>query len=299
MTETETDLIPVRALNQVTYCQRLYYLEYVECVMPINEHVEDGLFQHRRVDDPALQHRRRKEGDALHTRSVQLSSERLGITGKLDLVEEKNGAVYPVEYKRGSGPGESHGQPPFWDNDAVQVCAQGLLLEEELGVPVPHGILYYIGSKTRVDGPVRRRPARQDAGGDRGHSRALAPATRRRSRCPRSCGTAVSAARWPRSASPRKRSTASAASDLSPAEETAAGLTRVLPQSDDGAVLYLQEPGSHVGKRSEHLVVKKDGAGDPARAASPRSGRCASSATCRFPRRPWNAWPRSTCRSST
>src|SRR5215831_1694428 len=82
------DLIPVRALNQVTYCSRLYYLEYVEAVMPINEHVEDGLFQHRRVDNPDLQHRTRKEGDALHTRSIQLSSERLGIAGKLDLVEE-------------------------------------------------------------------------------------------------------------------------------------------------------------------------------------------------------------------
>ena len=50
----QDDLIPVRALNQVTYCQRLYYLEYLESVMPINEHVEDGLFQHRRVDDPGL-----------------------------------------------------------------------------------------------------------------------------------------------------------------------------------------------------------------------------------------------------
>src|SRR5262249_42467594 len=38
-----------------------------------------------------------------------------------------------------------------------------------------------------------------------------------------------------------------------------AGITRVIPQSDDGAVLYLQEPGSYVGKRSEHLVVRKDG----------------------------------------
>src|SRR5438128_4519385 len=152
MTATLTaDLIPVRALNQVTYCPRLYYLEYVESIMPINEHVADGLFQHRRVDDPDLQGRPRKEGGALHTRSVQLSSERLGITAKLDLVEEKNGAVYPVEYKRGSGPPGDNGQPPYWDNDAVQVCAQGLLLEEELGVPVPRGILYYIGSKRRVE----------------------------------------------------------------------------------------------------------------------------------------------------
>jgi CRISPR-associated protein Cas1 len=47
-----------------------------------------------------------------------------------------------------------------------------------------------------------------------------------------------------------------------PAAATAAppaAVTRVIPQSDDGAVLYLQEPGSHVGKRSEHLIVRKDG----------------------------------------
>src|SRR5207248_2060422 len=42
-------------------------------------------------------------------------------------------------------------------------------------------------------------------------------------------------------------------------EPAPAGITRVIPQSDDGAVLYVQEPGSHVGKRSEHLVVRKDG----------------------------------------
>ena len=39
------------------------------------------------------------------------------------------------------------------------------------------------------------------------------------------------------------------------AQVRAAGITRVLPQVDEGAVLYLQESGSHVGKRSEHLVV--------------------------------------------
>lgn len=50
MSTVTPDLIPVRALNQVSYCQRLYYLEYVESVMPTNEYVEDGLFQHRRVN---------------------------------------------------------------------------------------------------------------------------------------------------------------------------------------------------------------------------------------------------------
>src|SRR5438046_4061390 len=98
------DLIPVRALNQVTYCPRLYFLQYVDCVMPTNEHVEGGLFDHRRVTAPELANRTRKEGEALHTRSVALSSEKLGLTGVLDVVEERKDECYPVETKHGSAP---------------------------------------------------------------------------------------------------------------------------------------------------------------------------------------------------
>jgi CRISPR-associated protein Cas1 len=258
MVTTELDLIPVRALNQVTYCRRLYYLEYVESVMPLNEHVEDGLFQHRRVDDPDLQHRTRKEGDALHTRSVQVSSEKLGITGKLDLVEEKNGTVCPVEYKRGSGPPGGNGLPPFWENDAVQVCAQGLLLEEELGVPVPRGILYYIGSKSRVEVPLDdelRTKTLQAIRTIRELSDQDAPPeplpAELRHRC-FGCSLATIC-------QPEETLYCLGRQQLTPAEESAVGITRVLPQCDEGAILYLQEPGSHVGKRSEHLVVRKDG----------------------------------------
>jgi CRISPR-associated protein Cas1 len=254
----EADLIPVRALNQVTYCPRLYYLEYVESVMPINEHVEDGLFQHRRVDDPDLHHRTRKEGDALHTRCVQISSERLGITGKLDLVEEKNGTVCPIEYKRGSGPGSDDGRPPYWDNDAVQVCAQGMLLEEELGVPVPRGILYYIGSKSRVEVPLDdalRSKTLQAIRTIRELSERDAPPeplpAELRHRC-FGCSLAPVC-------QPEETLYCLGRQRLAPLDEAAAGITRVLPQCDEGAVLYLQEPGSHVGKRSEHLVVRKDG----------------------------------------
>src|SRR5262249_39123876 len=91
------------------------------------------------------------DGDTLHTRSVALSSEVLGITGKLDVLEEKEDEAYPVEYKRSSAPRDDAGRPTFWENDAIQLCAQALLLEEELGKPVPRGVLYYIGSRERVD----------------------------------------------------------------------------------------------------------------------------------------------------
>ncbi len=89
----DAQMIPVRALNQVTYCPRLYYLQYVDAVMPTNEHVEGGLFDHRRVDEPDLANKTRKEGDASRSRGVHLSSETLGISGVLDVIEEKDGAV--------------------------------------------------------------------------------------------------------------------------------------------------------------------------------------------------------------
>jgi CRISPR-associated protein Cas1 len=257
-TSPAVDLIPVRALNQVSYCPRLYYLEYVEAVMPTNEYVEDGLFAHRRVSDPELANKTRKEGDRLHTRSVALSSERLGISGKLDLMEEKAGEIYPVEYKRSSGPGGANGQPLYWENDAIQLCAQGMLLEEAEGVPVTNGVLYYIGSKTRVSVPLDddlraktlraiqtvRELAARDAPPE------PLPAELRH-RC-YGCSLVTVC-------QPEETLYCLGRKELTPAEESAAGLTRVLPQGADGAVLYLQEQGSHVGKRSEHLVVKKDG----------------------------------------
>src|SRR5947209_11698424 len=148
-----TDPIPLRALNQVTYCPRLYYLQYVDCVMPANEHVEAGLHEHRRVDDPDLAHRTRSEGDAAKTRGVALSSAALGLTGVLDLLEEKDGESIPVETKHGSAPRDDDGKPTAWDNDAVQLCGQGLLLEEAFGRPVRRGVQFYAGSRERVEVP--------------------------------------------------------------------------------------------------------------------------------------------------
>ena len=44
MIAAELDLNPDHAPpTRVTYRERLYWLEYVEAVLPINEHIEDGL----------------------------------------------------------------------------------------------------------------------------------------------------------------------------------------------------------------------------------------------------------------
>jgi CRISPR-associated protein Cas1 len=260
MTATATELIPVRALNQVVYCPRLYYLQYVDCVMPTNEHVESGLFDHRRVDDPELAARTRKEGDASRSRGIHLSSEALGLSGVLDVIEERGDETYPVETKHGAAPRDDAGRATTWDNDAVQLCGQALLMEEAFAKPVARGFRFYAGTKERVE--VRftdelRRQTRDAIEQCRRLSAQDAPPeplpAELRHRCH---GCSLAPVCLPEETLYQIGRPTAAAAD----EPAAHGLQRVIPGSDDGAVLYVQEPGSHVGKRSEHLIVRKDGA---------------------------------------
>jgi CRISPR-associated exonuclease Cas4 len=66
----------------------------------------------------------------------------LGLSGRVDVVEFPldGSPPVPVEYKRGKPKGD--------DCDEVQLCAQALCLEEQLGVEVPEGALYY-GERAR------------------------------------------------------------------------------------------------------------------------------------------------------
>jgi CRISPR-associated protein Cas1 len=268
MDATTPELIPVRALNQVSYCRRLYYLEYVESVMPINEFVEDGLFQHRRVNAPELARRTRKEGDVMRTRSVSLSSEHLGITGKLDLLEEQGDATRPVETKRSTAPKDQDGQPTFWENDAVQLCAQALLVEESQSVTIPSGFIYYVGSKARVEVPFDeslRAKTREAIALIRGLSARDVPPEplppELRHRC---FGCSLATICLPEETlylihQPEAAPEPDAVAEPGPPVSSVVTLPRVIPQNDDKAVLYLHEQGSHIGKRSEHLVVSYRG----------------------------------------
>jgi CRISPR-associated protein Cas1 len=239
----------------VTYCPRLYWLEYVEGLMVVNEYVAGGVIKHSRVDDAKIAYRSRKERNAIHTRSVSLASEHLGLTGKLDLVEKKEGVVYPVEYKRSAAPTAADGQATYWDNDAVQLCAQGLLLEEHLGRSVPAAVLYYIGSKTRVNVPLDEtlRGKTQDA---IARIRAIAVADQPPPPLPPELAHRCNGCSLLTICQPEEtRFLHTAGPAAAPQETRPAHISRVIPELDEGAVLYLQEQGSYVGKRSEHLVV--------------------------------------------
>ncbi len=146
MTVTDLpELVPARMLNEFAYCPRLFFLEWVDQLWASNADVAEGDRRHRRVDAGGGAAPLADEGVLKVARSVELSSERLGITAKLDLLEASGGGVVPVDLKKG------HPAPDSapWEADAVQVCAQVLLLREH-GYTCERGELFYAETRQRV-----------------------------------------------------------------------------------------------------------------------------------------------------
>jgi len=142
-------LLPARMLNEFQYCPRLAYLEWVQGEWAESADTVEGRHVHRRID--------KSNGDLpppdelpadekLHARSISLSSNRLGLIAKMDLIEAEDGYLVPVDYKRGKRPHVAGGA---YEPERVQLCAQGLILEEH-GYRVREGVLYFAGSRERV-----------------------------------------------------------------------------------------------------------------------------------------------------
>lgn len=143
-------LLPVRMLNEYVYCPRLAYLEWVQGEWADSADTVEGRFVHRRVDAGKGKSLPKsadiEDEERLHARSVDLSSNKIGLIAKIDLVEVEHGVVMPVDYKRGKRP---HVAKQAYDPERVQVCAQGMLLREQ-GYSCDEGVLYFAGSKERV-----------------------------------------------------------------------------------------------------------------------------------------------------
>jgi len=145
------ELVPARMLNEYAFCPRLFFLEWVDQLWASSSDTAEGDRLHGRVDAGGGAAPLPGEGEVKAARSVELASERLGITAKLDLLEGEGGGVVPVDTKKGRPARD--GTP--WDADAVQVCAQVLLLREH-GYTVERGEIFYAETRQRV--PVEITP---------------------------------------------------------------------------------------------------------------------------------------------
>jgi CRISPR-associated protein Cas1 len=258
----ERDLLPVRMLNEFVYCPRLFHLMHVEGQWADNVYTAEGHDVHRRVDrvdqllpdaEPAASvDDEDGDGEAPPrvSRSVTLSSDRLGMVAKLDLVSTSGDEAVPVDTKRGRAP---RNPERSWEPERVQLMAQGLLLREN-GYRCDHGVLYFAGSKTRVDVPFTDelesrtlhylREARDAAG------RTVLPDPLEDS--PKCNGCSLNGICLP--------DETMALRDV-PGDPASAGHTvrRLYPSRDNALPLYVQEQGATVGKDGERLAVRKNG----------------------------------------
>lgn len=170
------EVLTARMVNEFVYCPRLFYYEFVEGIFVPSADTLRGGSDHRRVDhgsgalpksekpgaiqdinggDSAGQ-QPDSENDAsemIHSRSVHLGSDRLGVTARLDLVElqidgDGQGKAAPVEYKSGR-PRQTDDGIEIWDADRVQLGLQMWILREN-GYRCDEGILYYRETRQRV-----------------------------------------------------------------------------------------------------------------------------------------------------
>lgn len=154
------EVVPARMINEILYCERLFFLEWVQGEFEDNAFTVEGRVVHRRVDAPAAKPRKLLraapvDDDAdegaeplpYEVRSLWLTADDLGITAKIDLVEGgAHGRVVPIEYKRGPAPDLPEGA---YLPERAQLCAQVLVLRAN-GYVCDEAYVYFAASKKRV-----------------------------------------------------------------------------------------------------------------------------------------------------
>ena len=139
---TETDNpVRVMGLHSLTYCERLYYLEEVENILIADERVYAGRNFHEeiRVDNQ----------DIGRVETFEYTSEKLGLTGKADRLQKRDGVWIPYEHKIGRSK-TSGTEKDAWEPDKIQVTAYALLIEEASGRMLPEGRIKYRRDNTLI-----------------------------------------------------------------------------------------------------------------------------------------------------
>ena len=213
--------------------------------------------------------------DTIHSRSVQMGSDRLGVTAKMDLVEvrtrcrrETDAAigdlftgqeaieVIPVDYKIGT-PREDDTGNELWDADRMQLGVQALILRDN-GYTCHEGVIYYRETKQRVRLPItpalvawveeRIMAARRTAAAG-----AIPPPLVASRKCPR-CSLA------PVCLPDETRLLADLHSQPSTINSQPGGggaPRRLIAARDDSRALYLSTPGLRIGRQDEVLQIKQ------------------------------------------
>jgi CRISPR-associated protein Cas1 len=257
------DLVPARMLNEFAYCPRLAYLEWVQGDFADSADTVEGRFHHRRVDKetgelPAPERLAEAQPpEKLHARSVYLSAPKMGLVARMDLVEATGTEVTPVDYKRGEAPDLPEGA---WEPERVQLCAQGLILEEN-GYTCREGVLYFAASRKRVTIPFSlalrtRTQELLDAMRRTMAASIIPPPLQDSPKCPRCSLVGIC---LPDETNLLRLPVADRDAERDDADDPwrePGEPRRLLPARDDALPLYVQSAGTRVGKSGDELTVK-------------------------------------------
>ncbi|HID34821.1 MAG TPA: CRISPR-associated protein Cas4 [Anaerolineae bacterium] len=135
-----TWMLPVTDLKQWAYCPRVIFFTYLmPGLRPLTFKMEAGIAAHEREG----RRERRRSGrlyglpEAQRIEDVALQSERLGLSGRMDLVLRLEDRAWPVDYKLSRRIGIAA-------HFKLQLAAYGLLLEDAWDVTSDQGFLYSI-----------------------------------------------------------------------------------------------------------------------------------------------------------
>lgn len=128
---TKDELVHVSALNEYVYCPRRFYYQRYQDEIGTPYELVDGRLKHERQT---------KRGNWITERYFR--SDRLGLHGKIDLVETHDDVLTPVERKRAES-------GDYYSSDEIQLAGYCMLLEDVINEPMNVGYIYLYSTDER------------------------------------------------------------------------------------------------------------------------------------------------------
>lgn len=154
--DSDESWLTVGDLKQAVYCPRIpYFLRTLRLKPPVTSLMREGERQERAFVERQKRHqvtRFRLPSGIRHPR-VMARSERLRLSGTVDLVIEGDAELVVVDFKAG--------REAAWDNHRVQLAAYALMMEERFHKPCQRGYILYREHKhwveVAINEPLRQR----------------------------------------------------------------------------------------------------------------------------------------------
>ena len=250
----DSELLPVRMLNEMVYCERLFYLEYVQGDFQDSAETIEGRYKHHNVDKEKGELPNKSvleevdNNNVIHASSVLLSGEICKLIARMDLIEGIGKEVQPVEYKRGEPPDNSE---RVWPSDLIQVCAQAIILREN-GFECNIGVVYYFGTKQRItveitDELIKTTMSYVEKARTISTKKAIPKPLVDSQKCPKCSLVSICL----------PDETNSLLNQKGEIDDT--DVRRLYPARDDSLPVYVMDQGAIVGKKGEEIEIKLSG----------------------------------------